>query len=926
MERKNITFQYGINRSPSAANDGELAECINLEVHNGELTPSVMPQVAFSLEEGDKLLFVHKSGNYKNYIVQRGEDLCWFSDEDKSKVNTIGQFTPTSIHAVGNTLVVLTREHMEYILYKSGDYKPIGSKPPFCSISFGLQQTDIGYPHGNLVSQDDITSTDHDRANYGQQLIDSIISFRNGEAEKLVFDLEQAYKAIEQAGLDSSESNNNSFVLTMVQKMTEGFHATANKNKEVFSKMGVFTDSFFLRYAYRMYDGSHYMHSAPVFFPMSIDGPGTTVRLPITFGDIGTQIGITLAMPNHRLDYQIIGLYNEGEKMGNESLEDWQDIIKGLDVFVTKGIPAYNADSKVYGFTSEFEDSGNILYSGKFKEDRSVSSLPEGYTYASYSDVMNNERVSLIFEKKDDDEMMESLKSASLFYLVSSINNVQTITKDDGKRKFLEIKENILTVLEQQELLEDDYDSHNEIIPSFAHVYNGRLNISGIRTKIFSGFPMESMVPYTYGPDATNYNWYVKSLLEVEGRTIEVVSRSNIKLLEKPAFLFYPSSKVKEFTAYMYDSSQTPISSFSSTFQAETHKLLNGSFYLSPTFGVDDFYSLDLHAAKPSGYPYISYPNKVYTSEVNNPFFFPLSGRNSIGTGDIITITSNTKAISPGQFGEYPLIVFSTDGVWAMQTGEEGLYFSVHPISKDICTNPNVLQTDVPVLFATDNGLHSIVTDTVANISKAIKGKTESVIIPEVDATFSALYSAAIDTLTLTDFIRDALFAYDYANNRAVMYNPAKGYAYSYSLESGMFSKLVLLKGESPVKMEGIVRAYPEIYMQSGTDIYTFVPDKDNTTGTTKGILVTRAMAFADPLAMKVINDVRLIYHRSTPESKCRYVMYVSNDGYTWVMRSSLRGHSYKYFRFVIFTDLADTDALQGMSVMFDYRRTNKLR
>ena len=94
MERKNIAFQYGIHRSPLAANDGELAECINLEVHNGELTPSVMPQVSFSLEEGDKLLFVHKSGNYKNYIIQRGTDLCWFPDKDKEKVSVIGKILP----------------------------------------------------------------------------------------------------------------------------------------------------------------------------------------------------------------------------------------------------------------------------------------------------------------------------------------------------------------------------------------------------------------------------------------------------------------------------------------------------------------------------------------------------------------------------------------------------------------------------------------------------------------------------------------------------------------------------------------------------------------------------------------------------------------------------------------------------------------
>lgn len=929
MERNNIAFQYGIHRSPSAANDGELAECVNLEAHNGELTPSVMPEVVFTLPEGSKLLFVHTSGNYKNYIIQQGENLCWIADDDKEKVNDIGQLTPTSIHSVGNTLVVLTDESMEYILYKPSYYKRIGSKPPFCSISFGLQQTDIGYPHGDFLSQEFITSHDFDRANYGQQLIDDIISYTNNETGTLVFDLEEDYKNIEETGRESSTQNKNSFVLAMVAKMTESFHATVNSNKAVFSKMGVFTDSFFLRYAYRMYDGSHYMHSAPILFPLSIDGPGTTVRLPSVFGDIGTQVGITLSMPKQKLDYQIIGLYNEEGKIGNEALEDWSDVIKGLDVFVTKGIPSYNADSKVYGFTSEFKDSNNILYCGKFEEGRSSTSLPKGYTYSSYSELMNANRVSLILEKKDDEKFKKSIKGASLFYRVSSFNDVQSIIKDDGERKLLNIEENTLTNLEQQERLEDDYDSHNRIIPSFAHVYNGRLNVSGIQTKLFNGYPMESMVPYTYVNYETNYIWSSKIKIEIEGREIDVVSKSNIKLHELPAFIYYPSPKAQEFTLYMYNNEETPISSFLATFKAEVHQLLNGSFYLSDSFGVNDSYTLDLHAAnpQPSGNPYISYPNKIYTSEVNNPFYFPLSGRNSIGTGNIIAITSNTKAISPGQFGQYPLIVFSTDGVWAMQIGNEGLYEAVHPISKDICVNPNILQTEGPVLFATHNGLHSVMAEQVTNLSKIMKGRPEVADIPQVDEYYSHLKDTATDETSFNEFIENAFFADDYINNRAVIYNPDKDYAYIYCLDCGMFSKMVITKDGVPVRMQNVVRAYPEVYMQSGSDIYTFLPDRDKIDGNIyKGVLITRTMVFGDPLAMKVVNDIRLIYRKSSAESRCRYAMYVSNDGYQWTRRTSLRGHSFKYFRFVIFTELADTDALQGMSVMFDYRRTNKLR
>lgn len=921
MERKNIPFQYGIHRTPSMANDGELSECINIEAHNGELTPSVMPEIAFSLQEGDKLLYVHTSGNYKNYIIQRGEKLCWFSDEEKDKVDEIGDFKPTSIHSVGNTLVVLSETQMEYILYKSGEYKPIGSRPPFCSISFGLRPKDNRY-----IRQYAELSREELNELYPSLVLklDEYIS----EKGEFTFDLESIYKDV-----DSTGSEDRLDEVNLVNKMTELYHSVINKAIESGSKYGCFSDSFFIRYAYRMYDGSHYMQSAPCFIPICTDGylseafiQSTLERGNPDFGKLGIGGEILRLM----IDYQIVGFYNGDLKTGTNNITDWEDIIKGIDIFVTKGIRRINSDSKVYGFsTTNFTPSG-ILYYGIPRPNRGEEQS-NNYINNTYN---KGNKIFLNVEKESKEDYDESIKSSSLFYKIASIKGVDGIYNEYGKsRRPLSIKENTLTNLEQQEVLDDDYDSHNDIIPSFAHVYNGRLNISGIITKLFSGFPMESMVPYTYNEDGKNHTWTVKTSMEIEGKDIEVVSKSNIKLYEKPPFVYYPSTKVKKFKLYMYDEDNIDgtivRSSFSSEYNSEVHKLLNGSFYLSPTFGVEDVYQMDVTAGNPlpSGDPYISYPNKIYTSEINNPFFFPLSGRNSIGTGDIIAISSNTKAISPGQFGQYPMIVFSTDGVWAMQVAGDGLYESIHPISKDICVNPNVLQTNGPILFATDNGLYSVISESVEHISQIMKGAPDIMDIPEVDSTYGFLLSSAKSSESFNSFLKDAIFAHDYINNRVVIYNPEKEYSYIYCMDCGMFAKMVIQKEGVPTRIQSVVKAYPEVYMQSGTDIYTFVHDKDILESIpTKGIAITRPISFSDPLAMKVINDVRLIYRKRNNGTRCKYAMFVSNDGNSWSLRTSLRGRSFKYFRFAVYTELADTDALVAMSVMFDYRRTNKLR
>lgn len=908
MERKNIPFQYGIHRTPSAGAEGELSECVNLEMHSGELTPSVMPEVAFTLAQGDKLLFVHTTGSYRNYIIQRGTSLCWFSNEDKDTVHTIGTITPTSIHAVGNTLVVLSENDMEYILFKSGDYKRIGNKPPFCSISFGLNSHEgVQYKWNSYMYVDEIIELDN-------SVVD-ILSDRiqGNNTSDVMYNLEN--EANDLAGNSSP----------MVDKMTELYHASVNKGIAAAAKQGYFVDSFFIRYAYRMYDGSHYMQSAPCFFPINTDGYLSVLGgIQTIEKDNGLwAIAFSAIFYTLFLDYQIVGLYNEGVRVANDTLDDWTDVIEGIDVFVTKGISRIDNDSRVFGFSNtDFQPSGIMWCGSEFIKGSS--------TYKNNPYNIYNTTLYLNVEKNSEEVFIEKIKNTSLFYKVASFN-VNGLSSKMGiaGRTILPIKEDTLTNLEQQDVLDDDYDSHNKIIPSFAHVYNGRLNIAGIRTKLFSGYPMESMVPYTYDYDSSNYRWTSRIALEVEGRDVWVVAKSNIALHENPAFIFYPSAKVKSFALYRYNSLGTN-DFYSASFAAEVHKLLNGSFYLSPnSFGMGDYYKMDTTAIDPSPYgdPYVSYPNKLYTSEVNNPFFFPLSGRNSIGTGEIIAISSNTKAISPGQFGQYPLIVFSTDGVWALQTGEEGLYYSVHPISKDICCNPNVLQTDGPIIFATANGLHALISEQVDNISAVMKGQPDTLALPSVDDAFDLLSGSVTDSGTFNQFISQALFAYDYINSRILIYRPDHPFAYVYSMDGAMFSKLVLVKDGKPVAIESTVRAYPEVFMQSGTDIYTFVEDKDVAGGqTVPGLAVTRPLTFDDPLAMKVMNDIRIVSRRTSALSRCRYLLYASNDGYHWARLTSLRGRSFKYFRFAVLTELTDIDALQGMSVRFDYRRTGKLR
>ena len=161
----NIAYK-GINHSPSLVsdNDGHASECVNLSPDFNDLKPMPMPVKmagGYQVTDNARLVFVHQGVGYENYIEldadgQRlylrdkdGNYLYFFSNTHDWRWWT--NFSDViAIEAVGNTLVVSTKEGTEYILYQpdvplgqaSGSYKPIGQKPQMPVIEFRLHEDD----------------------------------------------------------------------------------------------------------------------------------------------------------------------------------------------------------------------------------------------------------------------------------------------------------------------------------------------------------------------------------------------------------------------------------------------------------------------------------------------------------------------------------------------------------------------------------------------------------------------------------------------------------------------------------------------------------------------------------------------------------------------------------------------------------------
>ena len=82
-----------------------------------------------------------------------------------------------------------------------------------------------------------------------------------------------------------------------------------------------------------------------------------------------------------------------------------------------------------------------------------------------------------------------------------------------------------------------------------------------------------------------------------------------------------------------------------------------------------------------------------------------------------------TKALSTGQFGQFPLYVFTDNGIWAMQMNQLGTFSSSHAVSMDVAKKGTILALDQAVAFVTDKGLLLITGSDIRNLSPNMNGE-----------------------------------------------------------------------------------------------------------------------------------------------------------------------------------------------------------
>lgn len=213
--------------------------------------------------------------------------------------------------------------------------------------------------------------------------------------------------------------------------------------------------------------------------------------------------------------------------------------------------------------------------------------------------------------------------------------------------------------------------------------------------------------------------------------------------------------------------------------------------------------------------------NKIKVSDVLNPLVFPVSQTYQVGQGEIKDLSVASTALSQGQFGQFPLYVFCSDGVYAMNVGTGVAYTNSSPVSRDVITG-DLISIDKAVAFISDRGLKILQGDSVVDVSLQMQSNA-----------YEQLQGEKFE-----DFIKEAKLAYNYFFGEIYLLREDKEFAFVYELKNQTWAT-------RKIDFKGKLEVYPDLYIQSKEGVYK-LSRENYPEGRQKVKLKTRPMKWGD--------------------------------------------------------------------------------
>ena len=648
-----------------------------------------------------------------------------------------------------------------------------------------------------------------------------------------------------------------------------------------------------VRYAVRLFDESYVMHSSPLLV-----GEPNFIRMAVSktkfdFDSLSVE-GFTYKL--------IANPRTIGVKYDLSGLSGWKDVASSVDIFVSRPFVINDLDSTI----------------------KTVTVLDK-----------NNMMVDLPF--KSESELLEEIGEISNFYLVKSIpigdisNGFENIFAEGKAFKNLE----------QQEVATDDDFTRSRITGNL-YTYNGKLHVGNIREKLAKPYPLGMFAVSDINEFTVNTEVHVKT---ESGMKIVHGASTAYGAMVSP-YLSYPDSRAVKMIIYndkYYD--EIPL---------KPHPFLNIAYSLKGLYPYSITDKYGTYTPLPEDSVSVA-PNKLKVSNVSNPFYFPAKQTYTVSSRNIVAMATATTALSTGQFGQFPLYVFTGEGVFALSVGTGDIaYANSFSVTRDVCNNPDsIVSTDDAIVFSTDSGLKVLSGSTVRDISSDMEGYLPTAVDSSPIIKKIAGVGGFSDKLSSTEFIyylEEAKVGYNYKDKEVIVANRNYPYSYVFNMQSGSWYKI-------SASINRFLNSYPEcLAVFNDHGVYNM---HNGHRTVNKILLLTRPIKFGTLTHKRIVQSAirgvirpseSLVYFRGETVkfrdqeilafSKCGFYVLGSNDAEHFILLSGRekiedvrdlitkmnKTKAFKYFMIALVGGVRTDVALNYIEFMVDETYTNRLR
>ena len=840
------------NKSIRDIQPGECSHVVNLQRHNNTLLPIATYNLIGGTNSNRKICYIHSCNGEEHIISIEEKTLYHESDIINGYLTPINKELTTlenelcEIASLGNTLIVTTPTNITYITYRSNSYKVLGSKPPMPCIVF-------------------------------KEKVTAIYSY---DTPEVVFD-----GCMEKLSDTDIEFFSNHIMGPLFKLRDEVHQACA------------FFEPVIIRYALRLFDGSHILPSPPVIVGLKnyleMQKEHLLVLNYLKTTDTTKLLSDFITWDALGIEYII----------GNTDLEDWRDIVAGIDIFVSKEISLLTNESVKNG-TYYNKDNNKWEYIYKYKIPTYESSYIEEYVF-----------------------------NESLFYQLTTIELKDIIP---NTAKLLEHKTNPTEIIYRPSL-KVDTSGLATIGARRSFVYNNRIHLADITYSFFKGY--EPMIFCTdFNMDNSNASICINTQISnIYGGTRVVSTYMSVPFFayKLSPIISYPDNNASSMEILIRHNGYE----YRKTFILKSCGSENRSTYVSPQalyIDVNEWEKTPINIDNLEDFPTpstfaIEQHNRMIVSEMNNPFFFPDELSYYISNGTINGIASTTAALSQGQFGEFPLYIFTSEGIWSMQQGTGTTCYSrCTPINNEAThKNSLILPTDRAIIYLSGKDL-SVLSGSQCKVLVTLSELKPHNFIKKLPNLVNNTCECLTDSTPILNYINDDISAiYNHKKKELIISN--KKFSYSWILH---IPSQHLYRWEQ--SLQSIIGNEDTLLMQHQNGIIYNLNDEIESL--TDISLITHPIQCAPDMYARIRQFVWRMQ-----STYCLLSLYVlaahEPDGtyktiYHSTFEGGISGHlplrifsaPYKYYRLILSGTVSPDFTLDCADISYDIVENNKLR